>query len=76
MEKFEELFILNEGLQHLALKIFQSLDLKSLQRCRTVCKTWQRFIDQNIRWELKFVEEIEKKSKEAALILNAIHCFD
>ena len=75
MEKIEEL-LKSEGLQHLAQKIFQLLDLKSLQRCRRVCKTWQRFIDQNIHWESKFVEEMDKQSKEAALIFYVIHSYD
>ena len=35
----------NPGLDHLGLKIFKYLDFKSLQKCKTVCKLWNQFID-------------------------------
>ena len=68
--------IRNEGLQHLAQKIFQPLDLQSLQNCRVVCKAWQRFIDQNIHWETKLAQEMERKSRESEMIFDIVHCFD
>ena len=47
------------GFQHISEKIFEKLDIISLQYCRRVSKSWQKCIDnQNILW-IKLAEKQE-----------------
>ena len=56
----------NPGFLHLAIKIFQKLDLESLQRCSQVNSTWYEVIqDQRFSWilQLNKMEEIAKSNQ-------------
>ena len=45
-----ELFINSPGLQHIAEKIFQNLDQKSLLKLRLVNSSWKRILDRPMFW--------------------------
>ena len=45
-----ELFINSPGLQHIAEKIFQNLDKKSLLKLRLVNSSWKRILDRPMFW--------------------------
>ena len=53
-----------KGFQHISEYIFDILDIKSLQNCRRVSKSWQDCIDnQNILW-IKIAENQETNPNE------------
>ena len=58
LSNMEELF---EESPPIAKQIFEELDNKNLTKCREVCKSWQKFIDnEKITWnriQMKFPSE-------------------
>ena len=66
------LFILNPGLNHLAKKIFEFCDPKSLKRCRNVNSLFRYFIDtHNIYLNKQF--DLLKSDVESFKILHGLH---
>ena len=66
-------WIRNEGLQHIPKKVFENLDLETLNKCRSVSKTWRNFIDHKV-WESKFAEESKRRQKQAQMIFDIFFC--
>ena len=48
--------VLNPGLEHIALNIFQHLDLPTLSRCRQVSSNWKKCIDNDKYWWKKVLK--------------------
>ena len=58
-----DLIIGNEGLNHLAVHIFNYLDFSSLKQCRLVCKSWRMTIDEDQVWWLLQLQQILSLNK-------------
>ena len=51
----------NPGLQHIALKIFRNLGMRSLENCRMVSKEWRNCIDSDRHYWLRKVKKLGKR---------------
>ena len=60
-----DLLVSNPGLQFVAFKIFENLDIESFENCRLVNKKWRNVIDANTDLNFKvYAEEIYKISDD------------
>ena len=51
-----ESFVQNQGLQHLAEKIFLNLNYEALDACGSVTEAWKTFLDDPMFWLKRFVQ--------------------
>ena len=61
MENFLEEFIGNPGLIFIGEKIFQYLDVKELNKCRSVKRSWKNFIENQIFFYKLLIAKVGEK---------------
>ena len=56
--------VLNPGLEHIALNIFQHLDLLTLSICRRVSSNWKKCIDNDKYWWKKVLKNLKDQMED------------
>ena len=73
MENFLEEFISNPGLIFIGEKIFQYLDVKELNKCRSVKRSWKNFIENQRFFYKLLIAKVGEKLNLSHFTLNFVH---
>ena len=55
------------GVPHIGQKIFEFLDFKDLENCRTVCKGWHNFLEEKISLWIELLEKEKIKLERSEI---------